>query len=187
MDGRYQVGLLRSVPVGERLDRVGERVAAALSALGWLDRVGVVDVDDELSDTAKTQEAYDLPVEALANCVVVSGKRAGDERIAACMVLADSRADVNNLVKRHLDVRKASFLPTERAVELAGMAYGGITPIGLPSGWPVLVDSRVADQPVVVIGSGVRPSKLLLPGALLADLPTAAVLEGLGTRVGQLT
>ena len=60
------------------------------------------------------------------------------------------------------------------------MEYGGITPIGLPAGWPVLVDAAVAAAPQVVIGSGVRRSKLALPGAALASLPGAAVLDGLG-------
>ena len=68
----------------------------------------------------------------LANCVVVGGKREGAERLAACVVLATTRADVNGTVRRYLDVRKASFLPMDRAVELTGMEYGGITPIGLP-------------------------------------------------------
>jgi prolyl-tRNA editing enzyme YbaK/EbsC (Cys-tRNA(Pro) deacylase) len=83
-------------------------------------------------------------------------------------------------VKRFLDVRKASFLPMERAVELTGMEYGGITPIGLPAGWPVLVDPQVIDTGVVLIGSGVRRSKILLPGRLLARLPDVEVIEGLG-------
>ena len=71
------------------------------------------------------------------------------------------------------------FSLMERAVELTGMEYGGITPIGLPSDWPVLVDSRVVDAELVVIGSGVRRSKLVLPGALLAELPKAEIIEGL--------
>ena len=50
------------------------------------------------------------------------------------------------------------------------MAYGGITPVGLPSEWPVLVDDAVVAQPWVVVGSGTRGSKLLLPGARLAEL-----------------
>ena len=45
------------------------------------------------------------------------------------------------------------------------MEYGGITPVGLPAGWRLLVDARVLDIEVAVIGSGVRRSKLLLPGA----------------------
>ena len=111
---------------------------------------------------------------------MVSGKRAGEERIAACVVRADTRADVNNLVKRTLDVRKASFLPTDRAVEETGMEYGGITPVGLPAGWRVLVDATVLDIEVAVIGSGVRRSKLLLAGRDLTDLPAVEVVEGLG-------
>jgi prolyl-tRNA editing enzyme YbaK/EbsC (Cys-tRNA(Pro) deacylase) len=125
-------------------------------------------------------EAYDVPMTASANCVVVSGRRAGEERIAACVVRADTRADVNNLVKRSLDVRKASFLPVERAVEDTGMEYGGITPVGLPEGWRVLVDSACVEIDVAIIGSGVRRSKLLLPGRVLAELPGAEVVPGLG-------
>jgi prolyl-tRNA editing enzyme YbaK/EbsC (Cys-tRNA(Pro) deacylase) len=59
------------------------------------------------------------------------------------------------------------------------MEYGGITPIGLPAGWPILVDSRVAQTSYVIIGSGVRRSKILLPGAALAALPGAQVVDGL--------
>ncbi len=83
------------------------------------------------------------------------------------------------MVRRYLDVRKASFLPTEHAVELTGMEYGGITPIGLPPAWPVLVDSRVTAATTVVIGSGVRRSKILLPGELLGRLPGVEVISGL--------
>ena len=46
-------------------------------------------------------------------------------------------------------------------------------------GIPVLVDALVADTPSVVIGSGVRRSKLVLPGKLVASLPGAKVIEGL--------
>jgi hypothetical protein len=31
-----------------------------------------------------------------------------------------------------------------------------------------------------VIGSGVRRSKIILPGALIAELPAAEVIDGLG-------
>jgi prolyl-tRNA editing enzyme YbaK/EbsC (Cys-tRNA(Pro) deacylase) len=140
----------------------------------------VVEIDPELADTAAMTEAYDLPLTASANCVVVAGRRDGQERVAACVVRADTRADVNNLVKRTLDVRKASFLAMDRAVEETGMEYGGITPLGLPAHWRLLVDARVVDIDVAIVGSGVRRSKLLLPGRLLARLPGAEVVEGLG-------
>jgi prolyl-tRNA editing enzyme YbaK/EbsC (Cys-tRNA(Pro) deacylase) len=178
--GVFTVGLLTSVPVAAAPHLVGAPTLATLARLGLLDDVGVVEIDPDLSDTAQTEEAYQLQPEALANCVVVAGKREGVEKVAACMVLATTRADVNNVVRRRLDVRKATFLSRDVAVERTGMEYGGITPIGLPDEWPVLVDPAVAAQPVLVIGSGVRRSKLLLPGAVLAALPRAEVVDALG-------
>ena len=122
-------------------------------------------------------EAYDVPMAWGANCVVVMGKREGEERMAACVVRADTRADVNNLVKRRLDVRKATFLSVERAVEETGMEYGGITPVGLPPDWPILIDDHVATVEWAVIGSGIRGSKIAISGADLAGLHGAEVLE----------
>lgn len=177
---RPRIGDLRSLPVDEHPDLVAVPVASALAGWGPADEVGVVEIDPDLADTAAMTEAYGVPLTVSANCVVVSGRRGGEERIAACVVRADTRADVNNLVKRSLDVRKASFLSMDRAVEETGMEYGGITPVGLPETWRVLVDSACLDIEVAIIGSGVRRSKLLLPGARLADLPHAEVLEGLG-------
>ncbi|HUB70264.1 MAG TPA: YbaK/EbsC family protein [Acidimicrobiales bacterium] len=178
--GRYSVGGLSTVPASERPDLLAAATLEVLGRAGLMDAVGVVEIDPAISDTAATQEAFGLDARSLANCVVVSGKREGEERFAACVVLSITRADVNGVVKRRLDVRKASFLPVERAVELTGMEYGGITPIGLPREWPVLVDRLVAEAGVVVIGSGVRRSKILVPGQVLGTLAGAAVVEGLG-------
>ena len=170
---------LHSQPALEHPELVSPQVAAALASWRHGDDVAVVEIDPALADTAAMSEAYSLTMDTGANCVVVAGRRAGEERVAACVVRADTRADVNNLVKRTLDVRKASFLSMDRAVEESGMEYGGITPVGLPDGWRLLVDPRVLDIEVAVIGSGVRRSKLLIPGALAAELPRAEVVEGL--------
>ena len=156
-------------------------VAAALASWPFAEQVGVVEIDPSLADTAAMTEAYSVDLTASANCVVVAGRRDGKERVAACVVRADTRADVNNLVKRTLDVRKASFLAMDRAVEETGMEHGGITPLGLPASWRVLVDSPVLEISVAIIGSGVRRSKLVLPGAILGDLPNAEVVERLGS------
>jgi prolyl-tRNA editing enzyme YbaK/EbsC (Cys-tRNA(Pro) deacylase) len=171
---------LESLPAADNPSLVAPSVAAALAGWPGASQVAVVDIDPELADTAAMSEAYDIPMTASGNCVVVAGARAGDERIAACVVRADTRADVNTLVRKMLDVRKASFLPMDRAVEETGMEYGGITPIGLPDGWRVLVHEALLDEPIVVVGSGVRRSKLLVPGPLLAELPGAEVVPDLG-------
>jgi prolyl-tRNA editing enzyme YbaK/EbsC (Cys-tRNA(Pro) deacylase) len=175
----YTLGSLTSAPALDHPDLLAAPVATALAGFPLADQVEVVAIDPELADTAACAAAYDLPLEAGANCVVVAGKRAGEERIAACLVRADTRADVNNVVKRLLDVRKCSFLALERAVELTGMEYGGITPVGLPADWRLLLDSRVVDIEVAVIGSGIRGSKIFLPGRVLAGLPAAEVITGL--------
>jgi prolyl-tRNA editing enzyme YbaK/EbsC (Cys-tRNA(Pro) deacylase) len=170
---------LTSLPVRDHLDLLGAPVASALAGWAYAEEVAVVEIDPDLADTAAMSEAYDVPMEAGANCVVVAGRRAGEERVAACVVRADTRADVNTVVKGLLDVRKASFLAMHRAVEESGMEHGGITPVGLPASWRVLVDAACLGIDVAVIGSGVRRSKLLLPGRRLADLPGAEVVEGL--------
>jgi prolyl-tRNA editing enzyme YbaK/EbsC (Cys-tRNA(Pro) deacylase) len=181
--GSYALGSLVTVAVSQRPELVSTQVAEALRALGLTDAVGVVEIDPTLSDTAATQDAYGLKVHTLANCVIVSGRREGEERIAACLVPASTRADINNLVKRRLDVRKASFLPRERAVELTGMEFGAITPIGLPVGWPIYVDEAITATRLVVVGSGIRKSKLIVPGELFARLPGALIVPGLGLPI----
>jgi len=171
-----RLGTLDLVPALDRLDLLGDPVATALSALGpAAGEARVCAIDPALADTTAFSEAYSVPLEVSANCVVVLGRRAGEERAAACLVRADTRADVNGAVRRRLDVRKLSFAPTEWATEVTGMEYGGITPVGTPEEWPVLVDERVAALEWAVVGSGVRGSKLVLPGALLAALPAAEV------------
>ena len=173
-------GSLTVTPAVERPELLADPVAKALAALPEPGDVGVAEIDPELADTAAFCETYGSPLTASANCVVVAGKRAGEERFAACLVLATTRADVNGVVRKRLDVRKASFAPMDTAVELTGMAYGGITPLGLPPEWPILIDAAVAAAPELVIGSGIRASKLLIPGPTLAALPNAEVIESLG-------
>lgn len=175
----HALGNLTTVPALDRLDLVAPPVASLLRTWEHAAHVGVVEIDPALAETSATVEIYGVPWESGANCVVVMGKREGQERIAACVVRGDTRADVNNRVKRLLDVRKCSFHDHDRAVAETGMEYGGITPLGLPAEWRLLVDARVPEIPVVLIGSGIRGSKLILPGRLLAELPGAEVIEDL--------
>lgn len=137
----------------------------------------VAEIDGDLADTAAFCAAYEVGLDASANCVVVTGRRAETSTTAACLVLASDRADVNKTVRKHLDVRKISFAAMDDAVERTGMEYGGITPVGLPADWPILVDTAVTRQPWLVIGSGLRRSKLAVRGADLAALAGVEVLD----------
>jgi len=175
-------GLLRTVPAIERLDLLAEPVARAVAA--WpselpVEEVRVAEIDPNLADTANFCETYGIGLAESANCVVVETRRGQDRQLVACVVLATTRADVNGLVRRHVHARRASFASMNVAVAQSGMEYGGITPVGLPAGWPLLVDADVAAAPYVVVGSGLRRSKLLLTGAALAVLPGAEVIPGL--------
>ncbi|HEX4831328.1 MAG TPA: YbaK/EbsC family protein [Trebonia sp.] len=167
-------------PALDAPDLLAAPVAAALRAWPHAGEVRVAPIDPGLSDTAAFCERYGVALEESANCVVIAARRGGETTWAACMVTATTRADVNGLVRRHLGARKASFGPVDAVTAATGMEYGGITPVGLPDGWPVLVDAAVAKLPAAVIGSGIRGSKLWLPGCLLAELPGAQALEGLG-------
>lgn len=179
------LGILKTEPARTRPDLLAPPVAAALDAwTGAADEVLVAPIDPDLADTVAFCQAYQVGAEVSGNCVVVVGRRGGQVRYAACLVLATTRADVNGVVRRHLDVRKASFASTEDVVARTGMAYGGITPIGLPPGWPILIDRQVIETLWLVIGSGVRHSKLVLPGAALATLPGAEVLADLARPIG---
>jgi prolyl-tRNA editing enzyme YbaK/EbsC (Cys-tRNA(Pro) deacylase) len=178
----FNLGKLDFEPAISLPDLLAPAVAAALASPQWphpAEAVGVAEIDPELADTAAFCERYDVSLAESANCVVIAGRREGEIRFAACVVLATTRADVNNVARRALDVRKASFAATEIAVAETAMEYGGITPIGLPAGWPILIDSLVAAAPAVIVGSGVRRSKLALAGQTLASLPGAVVVEGL--------
>jgi prolyl-tRNA editing enzyme YbaK/EbsC (Cys-tRNA(Pro) deacylase) len=170
-------------PALERPDLLAAPVTVALAAWPAAQEVEVAAIDPALADTAAFCARYGVALAESANCVVVAARRGGDTTYAACMVAATTRADVNGLVRRHLGARKASFAPVESVTAATGMEYGGITPVGLPVGWPVLVDGAVEKTESVIIGSGIRGSKLRLPGRLLAELPGVQVLHGLGIPV----
>lgn len=171
-------------PALDCLDQLTEPVAAAVRA--WqgevpADQLLYVDTDPEIADTAAFVEHHGADLlDHSANCVVVAGKRGGESTLAACLVLSRTRVDVNGVVRKQLGARKASFAPMDTATGETGMEYGGITPIGLPTDWTLLVDAAVVDTEWVLIGSGRRRGKLIVPGKTFAALPGAVVIDGLG-------
>lgn len=174
-----QLGTLTWTPALASPELLAEPVRHALAS--WqtprLDEVLVAQIDPQFADTQAMTDEYQIDLALSANCVLVAGKRSGEERFAACVVRATTRADVNNVVKRHLDVRKASFMPMSDAVAASGMEYGAITPIGLPPQYQLLIDEQVRDGGLAIIGSGIRGSKIVLPGDLLAEFPSAQVMK----------
>lgn len=171
-----KLGKLNFVPVEDKLDLVAQSTKNAIEA-NKLSGVLVTEINPELADTAAFCEQYQIGTDISANCVIVEAKRADKIWYAACVVLATTRADINGIVRKQLNAKKLSFAPTDKAVTLTKMEFGGITPVGLPADWPLLVDTAVANSEHVVIGSGIRGSKLLAPSSIFASLPNATVTD----------
>jgi prolyl-tRNA editing enzyme YbaK/EbsC (Cys-tRNA(Pro) deacylase) len=168
------VGTLDWQPAREHPELLARPVKDAVAELRL--ECFVARIDPSNADTAQFCAAYDVPLTVSANCVVVAGRRAETSVMAACLVRASDRADINRVIRKRLEVRKISFAAMDEAVRESGMEYGGITPIGLPPTWPILVDDAVAALDMIVIGSGIRGSKIALPGQSVARLPNAEIL-----------
>lgn len=161
--------------VADKPELLAEPVKQAIEKLS-LKGVQVAEIDPNLSDTAAFCEHYRVALSVSANCVIVEAKRGDRVWYGACMIPADQHIDVNNLVRRYLGARKISFAPMDRATSMTNMEFGGITPIGLPADWPILVESQLGTADWLILGSGLRKSKLLVKGSLLAQLPGAVIM-----------
>lgn len=181
-----KLGNLNIMLAADHKELMSETVFAGFSALPDSVRaqIGITEIDPGFSDTAAFCEKYQMSASLAANCVVLEASRADRTWFAACVIPGNTRADVNGLARRTLDARKASFAPMDKAVAETAMEFGGISPIGLPNAWSILVDKAVADSEYVIIGSGIRKSKLAVPGSAFASIPNAQIVEGLG-RVPQ--
>ncbi len=138
----------------------------------------VMECDPALADTAAFVEAYGIPLDHSANTILVASKGA-DPSYVACVLLATTSLDVNNVVRREMGVRKASFAGADPVRAVTGMEIGGVTPFGLPADMPILVDPRVFDRPWVVLGGGNRSSKLKLAPDAMRAVPGLRMIEGL--------
>lgn len=153
-----------------------DRLVEQLDALGA--PYEMVACDPDLADTAAFCEAYGYELADSANTIIVVGK--AEPRVyAACVVLADSRLDVNGVVRKRLGTRKASFASSDETAELTGMTIGGVTAVGLPDDIEIWVDSRVIQRERIVLGGGGRDRKIVAPPALLEKLANSSVVEGL--------
>jgi prolyl-tRNA editing enzyme YbaK/EbsC (Cys-tRNA(Pro) deacylase) len=143
--------------------------------------VEVMPCDPDLADTAAFVEAYDVPLDQSANTILVASKGA-EPTFVACVLLATTSLDVNNVVRREMGVRKASFARADPVRELTGMEIGGVTPFGLPADLPVLVDARVMRPAWIILGGGNRSSKLRMAPDVLRAIPAVRIVEGLATE-----
>jgi prolyl-tRNA editing enzyme YbaK/EbsC (Cys-tRNA(Pro) deacylase) len=162
-------------PERDRLERVLRGLGATFE---------LFPCDPALADTAQFCAAYGFALEDSANTIVVVGK-ADPRRYAACVLLATHRLDVNRTVRARLGTRRASFASAEETRDKTGMAIGGVTAFGLPSGLPIWIDGAVMDRERVVLGGGSRSWKVIAPPSILLNLPESEVVPGLATPLAE--
>ncbi|MDE0233707.1 MAG: hypothetical protein OXM62_01720 [bacterium] len=162
-------------------DLLPPKVAAALHSTGMPFRV--VECDPDYADTFPYCEKYGVPLDDAANTILVASKRPKG-KMAACVLLATMRLDVNHRVKQVMGVSRLSFASAELTREVTGMEIGGVNPFGLDGDLPLLIDAAVMERPEVLLGAGVRTAKIFAHPGLLELLPNASVVEGLAHSTG---
>lgn len=159
---------------------MSDPVIEQLDALGGA--YELVPCDPDLADTAEFCEAYGYAMEDSANAIVIVGK-SDPPSYVMCLALADSRLDVNKVVRKKLGVRKCSFASADETIELTDMQIGGVTPFGTSTPLPLWIDARVMGRERVIIGGGSRDRKLLVPPATLALHPGVEVVPDLARTI----
>jgi prolyl-tRNA editing enzyme YbaK/EbsC (Cys-tRNA(Pro) deacylase) len=158
--------------------------ALEASVRAVLDGVGLayewMPCDPDFADTVAFCERYGVSPDISANTIVVASRR-GPQTYCACVVLATTRLDVNNTVRRLMGVPKASFAGADETVELTGMRIGGVAPFGLPVSLPLYVDAAVMQRDEVVTGAGSRAAKVKVSPLVFTRLPGTTVVEGLAS------
>lgn len=162
-------------------DQVPASVRAAMAASGC--DYEIMDCDPELADTAVFCAHYGHAMEDSANAILVRSKT-GAEKFAACVLLANTRLDVNNVIRKKLGARKVSFADPEETRRITGMELGGVTPPGLPADLPLWVDARVMQRTFVILGAGTRAAKIKVTPDYFLTLPQTEVVEGLAKEAG---
>lgn len=172
---------LTFVPVLNRPDLVAPAVATFVQswkgtspAMDFL----VAEIDPDSSGGADFCARYGVPQTEGANCVVIEGKRGTTSTLAAIVVPVGFKTDFN-AVRKRMGVRQVSLAPMEVALSETGMEYGSITPVGLPASWPIFIDHTLVQVPRIVIGGGLKRSKLSVPGKALSELPGAIIVDDL--------
>ena len=121
---------------------------------------------------AEAAEARGVPPDAMVKTMVVR-RGAGDHLFV--LVPGDREISWPKL-RAVLGVNRISMPDAEGARTVTGYERGAITPFGATSAWPVLIDAKAMDHPLVAIGGGMRGVNLhLAPADLVTQLGAQVV------------
>ncbi len=73
--------------------------------------------------------------------------------------------------------KKATMVPPAEAEELSGSIIGGISPFGLATPMPIVVDQGAFAHPTIAVSGGSRELKVELTPADLVDMLGATIAE----------
>ena len=121
-------------------DGMEQEVVSNLKRLGA--PYEVLECDPGHADTMAFCARYGYSPEVCGNTIIVASKR-GPKKHSACVVKASTRLDVNNTVRKLMEVSRLSFASSGETMALTGMMVGGVTPFALPEDLPVYVDDQV--------------------------------------------
>ena len=157
-----------------------DRVRTALEHSGAA--FEIIECDPSLADTAAFCAHYGYSPDISANAILVKTKT-GDPKFALCVVLANSRLNVNSTVRKKFPARKVSFASRDETRKITGMEIGGVTPIALPEDLPLWVDSAVMDCEKIILGGGGRDTKVIVDPAYFRTTPSTEVVPELATPI----
>lgn len=156
---------------GEDLPRSARRVAEALSALGYEDRVVVLEQPTRSAEEAA--DALGVTPRQIVKSLVFRGT--ASDAVVLALVAGDRRVDLGRLAA-------AAGEPVERpdaawVRERTGFAIGGVPPLGHPSQPLVLIDSVLAEADLVWAAAGTPHAVFDVSGEQLAALTGGVVAE----------
>lgn len=143
----------------------------------------VTEIDSQYAGGIDLCKHYEIPVELGANCLVVEGKRAQQITYAVCLVPVGYKYNMSSVVRKAMNARTVSVAPLEMVLNMTGMEYGSITPIGIPDEWTIYVDPLVMQNERIIIGGGYVKSKLSILLAAFQEMPNVIILEGVAKKM----
>jgi prolyl-tRNA editing enzyme YbaK/EbsC (Cys-tRNA(Pro) deacylase) len=143
----------------------------------------VAEIDPTYAGGTELCEKYNINPKMGANCLIVEGIRGDKKTIAALLVPVGYKYDMNNTVRKALNARMVSVASLDYVLKETSMEYGSITPIGLPKNWLIFIDPLVIENENIIIGGGLKKSKIKIPTSILLSLPNVKVLEGLAKPI----
>ena len=144
----------------------------------------VIDCKPELADTFVFCKEYGIALQDSVNTILVKTKT-GDLKYAACALLANTRLDINKMIRKKIGARKLSFATIEETTKLTSMVIGGVTPITLPNILQLWVDSKVMQRTYIVVGGGNRSSKIKISPKIFYFTPNTEIVDNLANYINE--